>query len=204
MTLLAFVALLVACILGYALNRQAANALRDRGEKLHSQARYHGMFSALGVLVPISAVILLWLLLQGPVINALMMASLPAGSLDGLDSGAVQLVQAEITSIAGGRVFGTPDPWKLEAADTLTRLHGLSGLGLVASVVAIGIVMIVTARRKVAAEFRARQGSEAIVSGLMIFCSTVAIFTTIGIVAALVFNRCISSRRSRSWSSCSA
>jgi phosphate transport system permease protein len=39
----------------------------------------------------------------------------------------------------------------------------------------------------VAAQFRARQAAERIVSGLMIFCSVVAVFTTLGIIASLVF-----------------
>ena len=46
---------------------------------------------------------------------------------------------------------------------------------------------LLLARRRVAAAFRARQGVERIMLGLMIVCSLVAILTTVGIVASLVF-----------------
>jgi len=57
----------------------------------------------------------------------------------------------------------------------------------VITVLVLSAVLILFSRRTVAAGFRARHGVERIVSGLMIFCSLVAIFTTVGIIAALVF-----------------
>ena len=54
----------------------------------------------------------------------------------------------------------------------------------------VGVCMLATAlalvsRLKVAAKFRARHGVESIVSGILIFCSVVAVFTTVGIIASL-------------------
>ena len=56
-----------------------------------------------------------------------------------------------------------------------------------AAVAAGSLALMLLARRRVAEDFRARQGVEGITSGLMIFCSVVAILTTVGIIAALVF-----------------
>jgi phosphate transport system permease protein len=131
--------------------------------------------------------VLVWLGLEGAVIHAVLMASLPEGVLDGLGSGQIQLIGAEIRSIAGGRIFGTPEDWKLEASDRLLRYRSISSWLLIAVVVVLSLALIAFARSKVAAEFRARQRVERITSGLMIFCATVAIFTTVGIVAALTF-----------------
>jgi phosphate transport system permease protein len=47
--------------------------------------------------------------------------------------------------------------------------------------------LLLFARGRVSAEFRARHGVERIVLGLMIGCSTIAIFTTLGIILSLVF-----------------
>ena len=58
----------------------------------------------------------------------------------------------------------------------------LLGIVIVASLGIVGF-----ARSRVAANFRARHGVEHITSGLMLFCSTIAIFTTLGIIAALLF-----------------
>ena len=49
------------------------------------------------------------------------------------------------------------------------------------------VVALVIARAKLAPRFRARNSFERILSGLMIFCSLVAILTTLGIVVSLVF-----------------
>jgi phosphate transport system permease protein len=145
------------------------------------------MFSALLVIVPVLTFVLIWLALEGSVIERLMFASLPAGTLDGLGSGEVQLIGAEIRSIAGGRVFGTPEDWKLAAADRLLAYEAWSDWLLIVSVVALSVALVLFARSRVAPEYRARQQVERITTGLMIFCATVAIFTTVGIVFALTY-----------------
>ncbi|WP_417587394.1 phosphate ABC transporter permease subunit PstC [Pararhodobacter oceanensis] len=187
MTTLAFAILLVASLAAYALNRSAATTIRDGGARLHSVSNYHGLFALLLMLVPVLVVILIWLVLQGPVVNAMVMWALPAGTLDGLDTGQADLILAEIQSISGGRIFGDPEPWKLAAAAHLSELRELAALGLVLVTALLCLAIMYVARQKVAAGFRARQGVERIISGLMIFCSVAAIFTTVGIVASLAF-----------------
>lgn len=187
MTLTAFLILLVLAVAGYVLNRRAAAAIGADGTRLHSLSFFHGMYALLGVLVPVLILIGLFLVLKTPVINALVMAGLPDAALEGLDSGAAQLVLAEIRSISQGQIFGEPDPWKIEAAERLGRLYRLSGTLLVGLVLALGLAILVLARRRVSAEFRARQAVERIVNGLLVACSLVAILTTVGIVFALVF-----------------
>jgi len=187
MTLAPFVILLLAAIIGYAINLRAARSIRSGGDRLHSLESFHGLFSLLLVIVPVLTLVLIWLALEGAVINRLLMASLPDGVLDGLGSGEIQLIGAEIRSIAGGRVFGTPEDWKLEAADRLLAYRQNASWLLVVTVAVISAAILVFARSTVSTGFRARQRVERIVSGLMIFCAVVAIFTTIGIVAALTF-----------------
>jgi phosphate transport system permease protein len=187
MTLAPFVILLLAAIVGYAINVKSARAIRHGGTRLHSLSSFHGLFSLLLVIVPLLTLVLLWLAVEGAMINRILMASLPLGVLEGLGSGQVQLIGAEIRSIAGGRIFGTPEEWKLEAADRLINYRETASWLLVAVVAVLSLAIVVFARSRVAAEFRARQQVERIVSGLMIFCAVVAIFTTVGIVSALTF-----------------
>lgn len=187
MTGFAFLVLFVAALAGYFLNRRAATSIRSGGVRLHSLENFHGMFALFVIAIPVFVVLVLWLLLQGPVVDQMTMGGLPAGTLDGLGSGEVQLILAEIKSIAGGRVFGTPEEWKLAASERYVGLHSSGATLMVVVAAVLAAVLMFLTRKSVAAEFRARQGVEKIVSGLMIFCSVVAIFTTIGIVAALVF-----------------
>src|SRR6056297_1153783 len=187
MTGFAFLILIIAAIAGYVLNRQAATAIRNGGARMHSLSFFHGMFALLVVAVPVLVLLLVWLVLQGAVIDRLTMAGLPEGTLEGLDTGAVQLILAEIKSISGGRIFGTPEEWKIAAAERYVWLHQAAAILMVITVLVLSAGLILFSRRTVAAGFRARHGVERIVSGLMIFCSLVAIFTTVGIIAALVF-----------------
>ena len=189
MTGIAFLLLFLAALAGYLVNRQAARAIRAGGAPLHSLGLYHGGYAALMMLVPGLIFLLAWLALQGPVVDALVMAGLPEGTVSeaGGAGSAGALVLAEVRSIASGRIFGTPEAWKIEAAARMTALHGgarqLMLIGL-AAILAGGFAF---ARSRVSAAFRARQGVERIILGLMIFCSLVAIFTTLGIVLSLVF-----------------
>lgn len=183
MTSLAFLILFVVVVAGYVLNRAAANRLRDNGYRLHSLASFHGLYAALLVLVPTVVFLLVWLAAQGAVVERMVMS----GVLDGASSGETQLVLSEIKQIASGRTFGTPEPWKIEAAERLNSLRATASTLMVVLTVLLSGGLAYFAWKRVSPEFRARQGAEGIVSGLMIFCSTVAIFTTIGIILSLSF-----------------
>lgn len=185
MTGLAFALLLSASLAAYMINRRAALALRDRGERLHSLGMFHGLYGLLLIMVPAVVVTVLWIMLQNGAINALSMSGLPDGVLD--EAANRQLVLSEIQSLAQGRVFGTPEPWKLEAAERMNGLRSTSAWLMVAVVAALSAVLLLVSRRQVAAAFRARQAVERIVMGLMIACSLVAVIVTFGIVFSLVF-----------------
>lgn len=187
MTSFAFLILFAAAVLGYLLNRQAALAIRARGARLHSLPLFHGGFSFLSILLPGFVFLLAWLVLQGAVIERMVLAGLSADRLDGLGKGAVSLILAEIKSIAAGQIFGTPEDWKLAAAERMTELRTTARWLMVAGVSLIVAVMGWRSRATVAPDFRARQGMERIVLGLMLFCSIIAVLTTVGIVLSLVF-----------------
>ena len=187
MTLIAFALLFAAVLGGYLFNRMTADRIRDNGARLHSLSGFHGMYSALVVGLPGLFLLIVWLILQGPVTENLMMSGLPDGVLDGLEVGQIALIQAEILQIANGTVFGTPEQWKFDAADKVNAMTASSGWLMVVAVALLLLATLVYARSRVSAEFRARHGVERIVLGLMIGCSTIAIFTTFGIVFSLMF-----------------
>jgi phosphate transport system permease protein len=187
MTGLAFAFLFVAVVAGYVLNRYAANQIKSGGARLHSLSGYHGLYAALVIGLPVFILIILWLLFEGSVIDRMLISGMPATETGNLDAAGTNLLLAEIKSISRGQIFGDPAPWKMEAADRLLRLSQGSRTLLAVVCGLLAAALLVFARSRVAAAFRARQGVEHIVLGLMIFCSTVAIFTTIGIVFSLVF-----------------
>lgn len=88
MTLVAFLILFAAGVIGYMLNLRAARALRDGGAQMHSLDGFHGGYAALMVLIPVFALIMLWLMFQGSAIEMVVKSSLPEGQLD--DQGVVK------------------------------------------------------------------------------------------------------------------
>ena len=187
MTTLPFVLLLLGTAFAYLMNRQAAVSLRKGGAVLHSSPGYHGLFAGLAVVIPVLAITLLWMLLDGAVIDRLLLASLPVDAISSDDKGAASLVLTEIQSLASGRVFGEPEPWKQLAAERLTTFRSTSSTLLIAAILVVSVAIMLFRRARLAPQMRARQGSEKLVHGLMVFCSVVAILTTLGIVSALLF-----------------
>jgi len=187
MTSLAFGIMLALTVLGYVWNRQSATAIRNGGTRLHSVSHFHGLYAALLVLVPGFILLVIYLALRGPVIDALLIAGFPDDRYQPLALGERQLILSEVRSIAGGRIFGTPDAWKVDAAERLNRLRSGFSWGLVLLTALGAVGLLAYARSRVSATFRARQGSERIILGLMVVSSTIAVLTTVGIIASLVF-----------------
>jgi phosphate transport system permease protein len=137
MTLLAFLLLFAATLAGYALNRYAAAGIAASGQRLHSLKGFHGGYSALLIGVPLLVLLLLWLVLQGPVVDRIVVSGLPDEATQGAAS--VPLLLSEIKSLARGQVFGTPEPWKTEAAARLNELNQSGGILLAVIVGALAL-----------------------------------------------------------------
>ncbi|RMH49334.1 MAG: phosphate ABC transporter permease subunit PstC [Alphaproteobacteria bacterium] len=186
MTLYAILVFLAAAVLGYVLNAQAARQIRTADGPLHSIPKFHGMYAFLLVAIPSVLLLGFWLLFQNSVVNALALAAVPDDIARDLDDTGRALLISEIRSIAFGRVFGEPEPWKLDLAERMRTLDAMSDRALIGVMAMLSAGLLLFARSRVSAAFRARQRVERMISGLMIFCSLVAIFTTFGIVASLV------------------
>ena len=66
-------------LFGYLLGRRGAiAAVEGRQQELHSRPSYHGAFVAAWIGIPSLLLVLIWLLLQGVVIDRLLLWSLPA------------------------------------------------------------------------------------------------------------------------------
>ncbi len=74
---------------------------------------------ALWVGLPALFLAAVWLLLQESVINQLVLASLPEQMTAGIDAARRSLLISEIRSVAGGQIFGEPDPAIVAAAERL-------------------------------------------------------------------------------------
>jgi phosphate transport system permease protein len=90
-------------------------------------------------------------------------------------------------NVSRGQIFVEPSPEVSAAADYYAGLQSTAGFALIGIVAALGVVAMALSWRRISPEFRARHGVERIMSVLMILCSLIAIFTTLGIVISLFF-----------------
>jgi phosphate transport system permease protein len=180
-------AVVILSLAGYYLGRQRSLAsVQGRQQDLHSRPNYHGAFVAAWVGIPSILLVLIWLVLQGPVIDHLLLWSLPAGTTDGLDKGQVDLLLSEIKSVAAGNIFGEPSPTVEAAAERYQTWQAISRYAMVAAAISLALLGLAVARARISPGFRARHGTERILSGLMMACSLIAILTTLGIVLSLL------------------
>jgi phosphate transport system permease protein len=137
--------------------------------------------------VPALVLVLLWLVFQNTVIDGLLVASLPAEMTETATNARIRLYISEIRNVAAGITFGEPSVEIAAAAERLQRWQALSRVALFVVALCFMLVAGVIARSRLAPRFRARQGVELLLSAFLIFCSVVAILTTVGIVVSLVY-----------------
>src|SRR5688572_5087980 len=131
-------AVVILSLAGYYLGRQRSLAsVQGRQQNLHSRPNYHGAFVAAWVGIPSILLVLIWLVLQGPVIDHLLLWSLPAGTTDGLDKGQVDLLLSEIKSVAAGNIFGEPSPTVEAAAERYQTWQAISRYAMVAAAISL-------------------------------------------------------------------
>jgi phosphate transport system permease protein len=181
--------LLLLAAIGYWLGRQRALALRDgtAAGGLATLPQYYGYYVALIAGLPALVLFLAGLLFQGSIIDALLLGSLPPEMTTDITSAERNLLLSSIRNAAQGTTFGTPEPAILAAAESLNTWRLVVMGAVVALVMALAIAGLTWARGRITPEFRARHRVEAIVFGLMVLCSLIAILTTLGILVSLIF-----------------
>ena len=182
-----FSVLLILVVLGYFFGRQ--RALSSSGGtigSLHSRPPYHGMYVASWVGIPSILLVLVWLTLQGPIIDMILVKSLSATKLQGLSQSQIDIIISQIKSLAAGNVFGEPDAEAREAAENYLRWQSIAQWAMFAAAVAIALAGMALTSGRISQLFRARHGVENVLNLVMIACSMIAILTTLGIILSLL------------------
>lgn len=156
-------------------------------KNLHSLPHYYGYMVALWSGLPALVLLLLWLMLEPLAINHLLINTLPT-ELQQLSQADLSLVINEVKLLAeSGDVNNISDEVKRSAAQHLLGLESNSAWIKTILVIAVAIAGIVWGLSKISLAYRARNWVEKVIRGLLLACSMVAIFTTIGIVLSVLF-----------------
>jgi len=181
------VGILALTLAGYFLGlRRSLAVAQGRAGNLHSRPGYYGVFVAAWIGIPALLLVLFWLAFQGPVIDTLLLASLPTEKTANLTDAQTDLLLSEIKQVSRGNIFSQPDKAVSDAAQRYQTWRVIASWAMAALALALCIVALLVARSRISPAFRARQRVERILSGLMVFCSIAAILTTVGIVVSLL------------------
>ncbi|MFN3635705.1 MAG: phosphate ABC transporter permease subunit PstC [Rhizobium rhizophilum] len=153
--------------------------------KVHSRPIYHGLNAAIWTGIPAFVFLILWLLGQNSIINQLVMASVPG--VETLDTAGRSILLSEIRQVASGNLFKEPTPQVLAAVEHMRSLESIASVAIVAVVASFMVIGAFFGLKMISPRYRARHSVERSVSYFMMFSSLVAILTTFGIVASLVY-----------------
>ncbi len=176
---------------GYFLGRRRAFVLAGasgRGQQiLHSRPTYYGALAALWCALPALIVFSFWRFFESNVVTQMVIAGLPP-DLQNLPADRLGLIINDIRNIVNANIVPEEiSPAIQAAADHYTRLQAISHATLAVMVTTIAIAGIVWVHKIISPGLRARNHVETMVKYLLIACSTIAIFTTIGIVLSVLY-----------------
>lgn len=160
-----------------------SGSIRD----LHSLPSYYGYYAAIWCVLPAVVFIGLWLAFNDAILLGRVTAELPPDLRDLPDS-ELSLVVNDIKNMVAGQFVNPDRVQDLKPAVELyaqlreTSRWMLSGLLFVVAAGGFAFAWI-----RVAPEFRARNRVESVVSVGLVLASTLAIFTTVGILFSVVF-----------------
>ncbi len=182
------VALLVLSAAGYHLGvRRSLAVSRGNIRQLHSLPSYYGLYTAIWCALPALFLLGIWVFFQDSVVTQLVLAELPE-SLRNLPENRRNLIVNDIRNfVSGNIVSGEPDPAIRAAADHYRYLQFVAGAAIAVLSVGLAVGGLAVGWRSINPLLRARNRVEQIVKVSLIVCSTIAIFTTIGIVLSVLF-----------------
>ena len=165
----------------------AVSASPGGTRRLHSLPAYYGSLTALWCALPAVIVFGVWMSFESQIVENLLVADLPAETR-ALPPDHLNLVINDIRNLAEGNIVaGEVVPEMRAAADHYLDLRRTSAAAAAVVVLAIAIAGLGLAWRRVSPALRARNQVEQIVRIMLVASSTVAIFTTLGIVLSVLF-----------------
>jgi phosphate transport system permease protein len=185
-----FLLIIILATVGYYLGRRRSYAVASDVsgvQNLHSRPTYYGAMVALWCGIPALLLFGFWLAFESKVITTLVVAGLPE-EIQALPDARLNLVINDIKNLVSGNIVsGEVDPAMQAAADHYSNLQSISKAALAVVAISIAILGIVLVRAKITPTLRARNIVEKVIKYILIACSTIAIFTTIGIVGSVLY-----------------
>ncbi len=188
-TTLVIVAIALA-VLSFAYGRmQAFQVASKHGgmKSMHSLPSHYGMMVALWCALPAFAIIIGWKLIEPSVINSVLDGSIPQEIVDAGPK-TIELYKNDIGNLVDSdKIANIADEGKKLAAQKLSGLRQISSVALMILALCVAVVGASLALKRIKPNTRARINVERIVRFFLIGSASIAILTTVGIVASVIF-----------------
>ena len=182
--------LLALSSLAYYVGRRRAIAVggdKIQLKQLHSRPTYYGALTAIWCGIPALLIFGFWLAFESNIITQLVVSDLPE-NIRNLPDARLNLVVNDIRNLVSGNIVsGQIDPTMQAAADHYRSLKTTSNAALAVITIAVAMLGLMAVRAKIKPVLRARNIVEQAIKVILIACSTIAIFTTIGIVLSVLY-----------------
>ena len=186
-TLLLVAVLLALSAAGYHLGRRRALSLVGHPRELNSLPGYYGSWILLWCLLPSILALAAWISLEGTIVDGLVINRLPA-EVQQMPDDRLGLFLNDAKNLATGNIVSREVDATLQAAaDRYAALRQTGKSARTGLVILLAGAGILVGYRLVSQRLRAMQRVEAAFKALLMVGSTIAIFTTIGIVLSLLF-----------------
>ena len=160
---------------------------KTRLRELHSRPVYYGTLTGLWCLIPSLIIFGIWAMAENQVITSLIVSELPA-EMQELSPDRLNLIINDIKNLSEGNIAASgSNPVVIKAAEHYKNLESISTNALAVAVICLAMLGGLFTYRRISLGLRARNQVEKVVTILMIACSSIAIFTTIGIVLSVLF-----------------
>ncbi|MEW8627282.1 MAG: phosphate ABC transporter permease subunit PstC [Candidatus Thiodiazotropha sp.] len=154
---------------------------------LHSLPSYYGLQTAMWCGIPALILLSLWISFEETVVTGMVVESLPQ-EVQSLPPERLDLVLNDVRNLSKGDIVSsTVDQTMQQAADHYSSLMDISHMALFVVALSVAILAGLWAQRTITREQRARNRVEKAINFFLLSSSTLAIFTTIGIVLSVLF-----------------
>ena len=186
---LLIILLLISTVAYYLGKKRAFAVVKHQGgpKVLHSRPGYYGMLTALWCGVPAVLIYSIWLVFEPTFISDMILSNLPA-DIKALPDDRLTLVMNDIKNLVNGNILsGEISPVIRSASEHYKHLQFISHACLTVIVLILSIAGLLVVWKIIKPELRARNHVEQLLKLVLIACSTIAIFTTIGIVMSVLY-----------------
>lgn len=181
-------ALLLLTIVSFYLGQQRAFVVSSGNIRaLHSLPKYYGYYMALWCGLPALLIFSCWYFFESSIITSIIISGLPE-HITAVSEQQLNLFLNEIRNLVNNNISASDvSPEIVAAADRYGELQNISNTALLVVTIALGLGGATYAWLRIHERQRARNYVERVILVFLIACSTIAIFTTLGIVLSVLF-----------------